>query len=153
MKKKNTIFKIIIGLVILAAAVVWLLSVLLPEQFKNVKLSWVLAAAFAVIALVFLFKGLLVKGLTFVKKLNIIVGGIFIVAAVLALVDQFIAAKLVLPIIAVVVALCGLLCVIAVGGKSYDTADNEKVGYKTYRERKAEEEAAEKLEELNKDNK
>lgn len=154
MKKKNTVFKLVIALVILAAAIVWLLSVVMPDQFKNVKLSWVLAAAFAVVALAFFFKAIVQKNLTFIKKLDIFVGCGFLIAAVLALIDQFVVIKnAILPIIAVVIAFGVVLSVLIVGGKSFDTADNEKVGYKTYRERKAEEEANKKLDQLNNEDK
>ena len=45
------------------------------------------------------------------------------------------------PIIAVIIALAGVLSVLSTGGKKWDEGDNQKVGYKDYRTRKAEEEA------------
>lgn len=137
---KKVFFKVGVALVFVAAAVVWLLSVVMPEKFGAINLSWVIAAACGLLGLLFVLRGLFEKSLTFVKKLHVIVGGVLFVAAVLALVGTFIDTKLVLPIIAIVITVCALLAVLAVGGKKWDTADNEKVGYKTYRERKAEEE-------------
>jgi len=137
---KKVFFKVGVALVFVAAAVVWLLSVVMPEKFGAINLSWVIAAACGLLGLLFVLRGLFEKSLTFVKKLHIIVGGVLFVAAVLALVGTFIDTKLVLPIIAIVITVCALLAVLAVGGKKWDTADNEKVGYKTYRERKEEEE-------------
>ena len=78
----------------------------------------------------------------------IAVGGVLVVAGVLALVGAFvIEAKLVLPIIAIVITAVVLLCILAVGGKKWDQADNENVGYKDYRTRKREEEERRKREE------
>lgn len=141
---KKIFFKVAVALVFVAAAVVWLLSVLLPEKFGNINLSWVIAVACGILGLIFVLRGVFEKNLTFIKKAYIAVGAILFIAAVLALVGTFIEAKLVLPIIAIVITVCALIGILAVGGKKWDTADNEKVGYKTYRERKAEEEKANK---------
>ena len=46
----------------------------------------------------------------------------------------------IVPIIASAVTVVVLLCRLAVGGKKWDQADNENVGYKDYRTRKREEE-------------
>ena len=139
---KKIFFKVGVALVFVAAAVVWLLSVLMPEKFGQINLSWVIAAACGLLGILFLLRGLFAKNLTFVKKAYILVAAVLFIAAVLALVGTFIETKLVLPIIAIILTVCALLAILAVGGKKWDTADNEKVGYKTYRERKAEEEKA-----------
>ena len=143
---KKLFFKVGVALVFIAAAVVWLLSVLMPEKFGNINLSWVIAAACALLGVLFLLRGIFEKNLTFVKKLYVAIAAVLFVAAVLALVGTFIETKLVLPIIAIVITVCALIAILAVGGKKWDTADNEKVGYKTYRERKAEEEKKSKEE-------
>ena len=44
------------------------------------------------------------------------------------------------PVIAVILTVAGLLSLRATGGKKWDGGDNEQVGYKDYRTRKAEEE-------------
>ena len=54
--------------------------------------------------------------------------------------------ELVLPIIAIIVTVALLIGVIATGGKSSDTGDNQKAGYKNYYQRKAEEEKKNKEE-------
>ena len=133
---KKILFKVAVALIFVAAAVVWLLSVLMPDSFAGLNLSWVIAAACGALGVLYILRGLFTKTLTFLKKAYIIVGSVFIVAGVLALVGTFIEAKLVLPIIAIVLTVCGLLCILAVGGKKWDTADNQKVGYKDYRQRK-----------------
>ena len=137
---KKTFFKVGVALIFVAAAVVWLLSVVMPDKFGNINLSWVVAAGCGLLGLMFILRGFLDKTLTYVKKFYVLVGAALLIAAVLALVGTFIETKLVLPIIAIIIAVCALLSILAVGGKKWDTADNEKVGYKTYRERKAEEE-------------
>ena len=133
---KKIFFKVAIALVFVAAAVVWLLSVVMPEKFENINLSWVIAVACGLIGLIFVLRGVFEKNLTFVKKLFIFVGAAIMVAGILALVGTFIPNKLVLPIIAIVITVAALVSILAVGGKKWDTADNEKVGYKNYRQRK-----------------
>ena len=137
---KKVFFKVGVALIFVAAAVVWLLSVVMPEKFGNINLSWVIAAGCGLLGLMFILRGIFDKTLTYVKKFYVMVGAALFIAAVLALVGTFIETKLVLPIIAIIITVCALLSILAVGGKKWDTADNEKVGYKTYRERKAEEE-------------
>lgn len=137
---KKVFFKVGVALIFVAAAVVWLLSVLMPDKFGNINLSWVIAVACGLLGVMFILRAFFDKTLTFVKKFYVLVGAALLVAAVLALVGTLIENKLALPIIAIVITVCALLSILAVGGKKWDTADNEKVGYKTYRERKAEEE-------------
>jgi hypothetical protein len=57
------------------------------------------------------------------------------IASAIALPDNWI-----LPIICVMAALAIVLGIIVTGGKKWDTADNQKAGYKNYHQRKAEEE-------------
>lgn len=137
---KKGIFKIAICLIFLAVGIVWLLSAIMPEKFDGFNLAWLLAAFAGAMGIAFILKGLFSKTVGAAKKMNIILGAVFIVGAVLALVGTIIDDKLVLPIIAVVITAAALLCVLAVGGKKWDTADNEKVGYKNYYQRKEEEE-------------
>ena len=137
---KKVFFKVGVALIFVAAAVVWLLSVLMPEKFGDINLSWVIAVACGLLGLMFILRAFFDKTLTYVKKFYVLVGVVLFIAAVLALVGTFIEAKLVLPIIAIIITVSALISILAVGGKKWDPADNEKVGYKTYRERKAEEE-------------
>lgn len=137
---KKIFFKVAVCLVLVAAAVVWLLSVLLPEQFGNLNLSWVIAAACAILGVLFIVSGFVSKTVSVAKKFYVIVGAVFMVAAVLALVGTFIANNLVLPIIGVIIAVAALLSVLVVGGKKWDEGDNKQIGYKNYYQRKEEEE-------------
>ena len=140
---KKFLFKFLIALVFVASAVVWLLSVLYPSTFGNLNLSWIIASVCAVLGLIFIGRGLFSKKLGIAKKLNILIGAGFIVAGVFALVGTIVKDSLVWPIIAVVIAVALLLCLFATGGKKWDEADNQKVGYKDYYARKAEEEKEE----------
>ena len=144
--RKRFLFRSCVALVFLAAAVVWLLSVLMPEKFKDVNLSWVIAVACGIIGLMFILRAVFSKTLVVAKRFYVLIGGLIIIAGVLALVGTFIAGKLVLPIIAVGLTAIALLSVLVVGGKKWDTADNEKPGYKNYYERKKEQEEQEKKE-------
>jgi FtsH-binding integral membrane protein len=143
---KKLIFKIVAALLLTAAAVVWLLSVLLPEKFGFINLSWVIAVAAGILGILFILKGVFEKNVGIAKKAGIFFGAALIVAAILALVGTFIADKYVLPIIAIVISVAVLLSVIAVGGKKWDEGDNKKVGYKNYYQRKAEKEKEEQKE-------
>ena len=100
---KKIFFKVAVALVFVAAAVVWLLSVVMPDQFAGLNLAWVIAAACGAIGLLFVLRGIIAKTLTFVKRAYIIVGAVLIIAGVLALVGTFIPNNLVLPIIAIVI--------------------------------------------------
>ena len=138
---KKGVTKIIVALLFVAAAVLWLLSVLLPDAFAGWNLAWIISVFGGSLGLIFILKGLFSKkALGIKKKFDVILGGVLMLGAVLALVGTIISDKLVLPIIAVAVTLIALLCLLAVGGKKWDTADNEKVGYKNYYERKKEQE-------------
>lgn len=138
---KNLLFKVLIALCFVAAAVVWLLSAI---GVIEVNLSRVIAVFAFALALIFIFYGLLSKTVGTLKKLYILFGAILAVAGVLALIGTFIDTKLVLPIIAIIITVAVLLCLLATGGKKWDQGDNENVGYKDYRTRKREEEEKEK---------
>lgn len=137
---KKIFFKVGVALVLVAAAVVWLLSVVMPDKFKNVNLSWVIAAACGAVGLLFVLRGIFSKTLGIAKKFYIFVGAAFFIAAALALVGTFLPKNTILPIVAIIIAVAALFSIFVVGGKKWDTADNEKVGYKNYYQRKEEEE-------------
>lgn len=138
---KNMIFKVLIALCFVAVAVVWILSV---QGIIAVNLAWLIAVfAFAVGAL-FIIRGLFGKNVGVLKKLNILFGAALVVAGVFALVGTFIEGNLVLPIISIILTVAILLCVLATGGRKWDEADNNKVGYKDYWARKKEKEEQEK---------
>ena len=141
---KSFLFKLVVGLCFLAVAVIWLLSAL---GVIAINMAWVLAIVAFALGGTFIIAGFVSKSLTYVKKFYILFGAGLIVAGVLSLIATFVegdVGRLVLPIIAVALIAGILLGVIATGGKKWDQADNENVGYKNYWERKKEQEEKEK---------
>ena len=145
---KTFLFKLIIGLSLVAAATLWVLSITIPETFGFFNLSWAITLFAGASGVAFILRGTFGKNDSIIKRFYIYFGagllvvGLLCIAPAIALPDN-----LILPIIAVIVAVGLLVRMIAVGGKKWDTADNQKVGYKNYHQRKAE---AEKLEEKEK---
>lgn len=144
---KKFMFNFILALTGVALAVCWLLSMLDIPAFESFNILWVAAAISGVAGVLFVFRGLFSKNVTYFKKLYIILGAGLLVITLLAIVKIFaLEGDLILPIIAIIATVALLLCVIAVGGKKWDTGDNQQVGYKNYYQRKkeAEEEEARK---------
>ncbi len=138
----------VLGVGILAvAAVFWLLKELDVAGFEKFNLAWagfIVTAGWGtleILSTVFHNDG----GVTF-KKARIGLAVVLYILAVLCLVFAIAMPKnIVLPLIAVIVAGGLVVSVIVTGGKKWDEADNQKVGYKNYHQRKAEEaKAAEK---------
>lgn len=138
---KSFLYKLLIGLIILAGPVLWLLSLIVPSTFGWFNLSYAVALVSGGIGLLLLLKGVFKKDNIVFKKANIWLGmGLLVVtllsiASAIALPDNWI-----LPIICVMAALAIVLGIIGTGGKKWDTGDNQKAGYKNYHQRKAEEE-------------
>lgn len=138
---KNFLFKLLIGLIILAGPVLWLLSLIISDTFGWFNLSYAVALVSGGVGLLLLLKGVFKKDNVIFKKANIWLGmgllvvTLFSIASAIALPDNWIA-----PIICIMAALAIVLGIIGTGGKKWDTADNQKAGYKNYHQRKAEEE-------------
>ena len=104
-------------------------------------LGWAATIAAGVLGVAFVGRGLFGKTAGPLKKLWIFFGAAFLVVAVITLACEIaMPSKIVMPVIAIVLAVALLLGFIAVGGKKWDAGDNQKVGYKNYYQRKAEEE-------------
>ncbi len=130
---KNFLFKVLSTLVFVAVAVLWLLS---EMKVIEIGLNWLLALFSGAMGVIFILKGMFKKNIGVLKSFNIFIGAGFIIAAVFALVGTFIEENLFLPIIAVILTCALLLCVLVSGGKKWDEADNQKIGYKDYNHRK-----------------
>lgn len=138
---KKFLFGLIVCLLIVAIAVLWLLSALGVEEMKWFTLGWAATIAAGVLGVAFVGRGLFGKTAGPLKKLWIFFGAAFLVVAIITLACEIaMPSKIVMPIIAIVLAVALLLGFIAVGGKKWDAGDNQKVGYKNYYQRKAEEE-------------
>lgn len=141
---RNLIYKLLGGLVVLAAAVLWILSLTVPETFGFFSLAWAGVLLCGGIGLIFLLNGIFQQNISTIKKLKIWFGVGLLVGALLCLVSAIaIPDSLVIPIIAVIVAIGFIITILATGGKKWDEGDNHKAGYKNYFERKKEEEKKE----------
>lgn len=153
---KRFLFGFIIGAAALAAAVLWLLSVLVPDTFGWFSGGWAVVLISGVAGLAFVLKGVCVKESGVLKKLSILIGaGLLIICFIQLAVELALPKNAIAPIITVIVVAALLLGYVVVGGKKWDSGDNQKVGYKNYYQRKAEEEkkAAEAAKEAQKANK
>jgi peptidoglycan/LPS O-acetylase OafA/YrhL len=117
------------------------LSLVIPDTFGWFNLSYAVAMVSAGIGLLLLIKGVFKKDTPLFKKTNIWLGlgllvvTLFSLTTAIAIPENWIA-----PILCIMAALGIVLGIIGTGGKKWDTADNQKVGYKNYHQRKAEEE-------------
>ncbi|MDR0855690.1 MAG: hypothetical protein LBN25_04890 [Christensenellaceae bacterium] len=138
---KNLIFKILFPLSLLAAAVIWLLAIPAVGVIKDFNPSWVGFGVAALWGLLFVLAGLFKKTFGLAKKTAIVIGvGLLLIAAFLIISIFAISDTVIIPIICIALALALVLSVLAVGGKKWDSGDNQKVGYKNYYQRKEEEE-------------
>lgn len=145
---KHFLTKFLISLAWLAAAVLWLLSVVLPEKFGFFNLNWAIVVICGTGGLALMLRGLFARKTGVLKKSDISLGAFLLIIAGISVVFALaMPKKLIWPIIAVILALAGVFSVLATGGKKWDEGDNHKVGYKDYRTRKAEEEAEKSKEE------
>lgn len=137
---KNFLFKLLIGLVILTAPVLWLLSLINSENFGWFNASYAVAMVSFGVGMLLILRGTFKKDNVLFKKANIYLGigllivTLFSIASAIALPDNWI-----IPIICILVGIGFVLGIVVTGGKKWDTADNQKVGYKNYHQRKAEE--------------
>ena len=137
---KKFLFKFILAGALVVAAVLWILQVSGVIEWFSGWIAIAIVSGVAGVALIL--KGIFEKTNALgLKKINIFLGAGFLVITVLMIVNIFaIKNELVVPIIALVGAVALLLGIFVTGGKSSDTGDNQKAGYKNYYERKAEEE-------------
>ncbi len=142
---RSFIFKLLTTVLFVAVSVLWLLSAVLPETFGGLSLAWLIAIfAFGMGAL-FIVRGIVDKELISVRKFYVVLGVIFVVAGVCALIGTVInSVSVALPAVAVALSAGALISTLFVRGKKWDAGDNQEVGYKNYRQRKAEQEEAEK---------
>ncbi len=142
---KSFLFKAVLALVLVLAAVMYLLSVVMPETFGFFNLAWAGLILSGGWGIALLLQGIFAKNDPTRKKFRIYGGALLIVIGVICAVYAcLLPGEFIVPIIAVVAAAAVLIGILATGGKSWDEGDNEKVGYKNYFERKKEEEKKEK---------
>jgi len=138
---RNLGYKMAGAFVVLVAAVLWLLSITIPDKFGFFTLAWAGVVLAGGLGLVVLFQGVFQKNISTLKKFKIWIGVGLIILAFVCLVSALTLPKnIVLPIIAIVLAVGLMFTLLATGGKKWDEGDNHQSGYKNYFERKAEEE-------------
>ncbi len=140
---KRFVFGLTIGGIAIVAAVLWLFSAILPEQMGGFNFGWAVFVFCIGAGIAFLVRGFVIEKEITLRKLSVYFGAALIIVALAVMVGELaLSGNIIFPIIAVVLAVAFLLGFIALGGKKWDAGDNQQPGYKTYRERKAEEEAA-----------
>ena len=138
---KKFFFRLLMILGALVAGILWLLSVVIPDTFGWFNLSYAIAIITGVGGISFILLGVFEKSNVLVKKLNIFFGAGLIIVMIFALVSAIkFPTNWVLPIVAIVLVVALLIGLVVTGGKKWDEGDNQKVGYKNYEQRKAEEE-------------
>ena len=131
---------LLVALSFVVAAALFLMSELDPDNFGWFNLSWA-GAIFAGVSGIALLFGALAQNSVALKKLQLLLSGILLVVAVILIISALALPKnLVLPILRLVVSVLLVLGSLFTGGKKWDTGDNQKMGYKNYYQRKAEEE-------------
>lgn len=140
--KKNLALIIITAAACLIAAILWLLSVVLSEQFGFFNLNWAFVMICGVAGLCLIIGAITAEQMVAMKKLKLFVGAMLLVAAAVSMVFALtLPENYIWPIVAVICTAAGLISVCVTGGKKWDEGDNHKPGYKDYRTRKAEEAA------------
>lgn len=82
---KRFLFGFIIGVAALAAAVLWLLSVIVPDTFGWFSGGWAVVVISGVAGLAFVLKGVCVKESGVLKKLSIMIGAALLVVCFIQL--------------------------------------------------------------------
>lgn len=138
---KKFLIRLIVPTVLVVVAVLCLLMVLPVTAAYFAWFSWVWAVFIiaAALGLRYLLAGVLTHGDVVQRKTAILFGALFLVVAVfclawaIAMPHDWIA-----PLIAIIITAALLVGVMVTGGRKWDAGDNQKVGYKNYRQRQAE---------------
>ncbi|MCM1404313.1 MAG: hypothetical protein NC133_02310 [Prevotella sp.] len=150
---KRWFSRLLLPLAVLVVAVFWLLKVIpaTTDVFDWYTLSWAATILLGVAGLKFLLDGIFMhsKGVI-ARRLTIIAGAVILVLALICLTSAIaIPDNLVAPIIAIILAAALVLGILVTGARQWDAGDNQRVGYKNYYQRKAEEDKAEKKDHKN----
>ena len=114
---KHFFTKLLIALAWLAAAVLWLLSVIKPDTFGFFNINWAIVVICGTAGIAFLFRGLGARKTGILKKSDISLGALLlIIAAVSVIFALSLPKSYIWPIIAVIIALAAVISVVAVGG-------------------------------------
>ena len=140
MKNSRFIFKAVDIFALVLGGLIWLLSALMPDTFGWFNFASAVALVCGIWGVSFVLQGWILKETTIMKRSLVIIGGIFLIASAVSLIWAInMPGNIVLPLICFIVALVLFAGTFITGGKKWDEADNQKEGYKTYRERMEEE--------------
>lgn len=135
----------IIAVAVLVSALLWLLPILGVTGLEFFNAYYAVALVSATIAIVYIWRGVISKNIVTIKWFQICFGALFLLLGAYAMFKELeLPSVYVWPFIAVVGAAVLVLGVLGTGAKKWDQGDNQKVGYKNYHQRKAEEEKAAK---------
>ena len=145
---KRFFSRILIVLGVVAVLVLWLLKELpaTAGMFGWYSLSWAATIFAGVVGAKFILDGVFMgsKGVIS-RKFTILLGAVCLIFAFICLTAAIVIPEnIVMPIIAIIVAVAIFLGILVTGARKWDGGDNQRVGYKNYHQRKAEEEKAEK---------
>lgn len=109
-------------------------------------LSWAATFFLAAAGLKYLLDGIFMRSKGVIaRRMTIIAGGVMLVLALICLTSAIaLPRNIIAPIIAIIFAVAVFIGILVTGGRKWDGGDNQRVGYKNYYQRKAEEEKAEK---------
>lgn len=149
---KHFFTKLLIALAWLAAAVLWLLSVIKPDTFGFFNINWAIVVICGTAGIAFLFRGLGARKTGILKKSDIFLGALLlIIAAVSVIFALSLPKSYIWPIIAVIIALAAVISVVAVGGKNGTraiiTAPDTKITAPAKRKKKRKRNAKTKIDE------
>ena len=141
---KRFISRVLIILGVNAVLVLWLLKEIpaTANMFGWYSVAWAATIFSGVVGLKFLLDGIFMgsKGVIS-RKLLILLGTACLIFAFICLTSAIVIPEnIVMPIIAIAAAGAIFLGILVTGARKWDGADNQRVGYKNYYQRKAEEE-------------
>jgi len=149
---KKILSRIFLPFVLVMLAALWLAEVLVAKYYPDnnilawYSLSWATTIFLAAAGVKFLLDGIFMSSRGVIaRRMTIISGAVVLVMALICLTSAIaIPNNIIAPIIAIIITAGLFVAILVTGGRKWDAGDNQTVGYKNYRQRKAEEEKAEK---------
>ena len=149
---KRILSRIFLPFVLVMLAALWLAEVLVAKYYPDnnilawYSLSWATTIFLAAAGVKFLLDGIFMGSRGVIaRRMTIIAGAVVLVMALICLTSAIaIPNNIIAPIIAIIITTGLFVAILVTGGRKWDAGDNQTVGYKNYRQRKAEEEKAEK---------
>ena len=149
---KRILSRIFLPFVLVMLAALWLAEVLVAKYYPDnnilawYSLSWATTIFLAAAGVKFLLDGIFMGSRGVIaRRMTIIAGAVVLVMALICLTSAIaIPNNIIAPIIAIIITTGLFVAILVTGGRKWDAGDNQTAGYKNYRQRKAEEEKAEK---------